>query len=491
MTFSAECCEDAQMVRKLAAGLVVCLALAACDGGDADGTAFPVRRPVASPTSETGPVIGLVGTMTGPDGWRGQEAFEGVDVAIQELNRNTNRSELPFTLVGLDDEGNGDQAAELVAQLAGSERTVGIVYAGPPEGLAASEGVLEEAGIPAVLVYGDLYSARLLRPHLFQVSPPYLWQARRLADYLLNDRRYEKLGLLAEDSLMGETATSAIRSALRDERGRPPVVETYEPGDEDLTDELEAMKDARVEAVIFHGDPNEASALFDAVSDLDATYVSTAEARTVSLPRRAQRRRNRNEWRPQLATFDGAISPFSVAEAGIPVGTVGTDSYERGAYYLPVPEFERFADAYEAWWDQRPIGWQQRSYEATSMIGWAARRTEPGDDISTTLETMSGVRFGGLDVTFGPDDRTATVPTTVGIWVVPRSGLAVREKNDLPATMPWVPLSRGFSTGGERTDVLPQDWNHLFTGDYRPDGPAPRVGAARFGVTTTRRDPVH
>ncbi|MFP5299216.1 MAG: ABC transporter substrate-binding protein [Actinomycetota bacterium] len=479
------------MLGKVAAGVVICLSLVACDGSSDDGAGFPVRRPESSPTSEAGPVIGLVGTMSGPDGWRGQDAFEGVDVAIQELNRDSRRSELPFTLVGLDDEGNGDQAAELIARLAESDRTVGIVYAGPPEGLAASEGVLAEAGIPGVLVYGDLYSARLLRPHLFQVSPPYLWQARRIADYLLNDRRYEKVGVLAEDSLMGETAISAVRSALRDERGRPPVAVTYTPLEDDLTDELNRLRRAEVEAVIFHGDPNEATALFEGVSELDATYVSTEQARTVSLSRRAGARDRRREWRPQIATFDGAISPFTDPSGGIPPGTVGSDSYARGAFYLPVPEFEQFRRSYEAWWDQAPTGWQRRSYEAASLIGWAARRTEPGDDIAATLASLEGVRFGGLDVAFGPDDHTSVIPTTVGLWVVPRSGIDVPERGELPSAMPWVPLSRGFSTGGERTDVLPQDWNHLFVGSYRPNGPAPRVGAARFGVSTTRRDPVH
>lgn len=479
------------MVRKLAVLVALCALLSACDNsGDAEDGGFPVRQPASSPTNQTGPVIGLVGTMSGPDGWRGQDAFEGVDVAIQQLNRNSGDSELPFTLVGLDDEGNGDQAAELVAQLAESDRTVGIVYAGPPEGLAASEGVLAGAGIPGVLVYGDLYTARLLRPHLFQVSPPYIWQARRMADYLLNDRGYLKVGLLAEDSLSGETATRALKLALREERGNQPVVETYGSLDDDLSTELEALRDRRVEAVVFHGDPNEARVLFAGIAEMDATYVSTQEARTVSLPRRQQRRRG-NEWRPQIVTFDGAISPFSGVDENIPAGTVGAETYARGVYYLPVPEFERFASVYQAWWDQRPTGWQRRSYEAASIIGWAARRTEPGEDIAKTLERLEGERFGGLEVTFGPDDHTTTIPTTVGLWVVPRSGLGVREHATLPANLPWVPLSRGFSTGGERTDVLPQDWNHLFRGSYRPSGPAPRIGAARFGVATNRRDPVH
>ncbi len=477
------------MLRKSWAGLLlVVLSLSACDG-EGEERGYSVRRPAASPTSETGPVIGLVGTMSGPSAWRGEDAFEGVDVAIQELNRTRRDTELMLSLVGRDDRGDPELATELVEELAASERTVGIVYAGPPEGLPAAEDALDQAGIPAVLVLGDLYSARLLRPHLFQSSPPYLWQARRMASYLLKDRRYRRVGILAEDTLMGETATDSTRSALRDEGGRVTAVATYEPMVEDLTPQLQRLKREQVESIVFHGSPSAAALLFAELREMDASYVSTAEARTVGLSRR-ERRRDRG-WRPQIAAFDETINPLTATDAEIPAGTVAADTYARGAHYLPVRSLESFRRAFRDWWDETPLGWQRRSYEATLMLGWAARRSEPGTDIAKTLEGLTGQRMGGLDITFGPDDHTSAIPTTVGLWVVPRSGLNVTERDSLPEQMPWVMLSRGFSTSGERTDVLPQDWNALFEGSYRVNGPAPRVTSAAFGVATSRRDPVH
>lgn len=469
----------------------VILVVPACESGEPSGDdGFPVREPAASPTTSSGPVIGLVGTMSGQQRWRGSEAFEGLQPAIHILNRDAGESQLPFTIVGHDDDGDPERALELIEELAASERTVGIVYAGPPEALPRAEGILGEAGIPAILLHGDLYSARLLRPHLFQSSPPYLWQSRRLAPYLWRDRRYRRVGALVESSLTGKTATESLRAALRDEGGRLAVVAEYPDEPESFAAQLDRLERRRVEAIVFEGSPLAAALLFEQLTERDATYVSTDEARTVTA--RGRRRRNRkDQWRPQIAGFDSMISPLSAGEAGVPAGTVAADTYARGAYYLPVESFERFETAFLDWWDQVPVGWQQRAYEAALAIGWAYRRTEPGEDVAETLESLSGERFGGLEVTFGPDDHTATIQTTVGLWVVPRAGLDVRERDDLPEGMPWVPLSRGFTTGGTRTDVLPTDWEALFFGRYRPDGPAPRVGKARFGVATTRRDPVH
>jgi hypothetical protein len=125
------------------------------------------------------------------------------------------------------------------------------------------------------------------------------------------------------------------------------------------------------------------------------------------------------------------------------------------------------------------------------MIGWAALRTDRGGDVAATLERLRGARYGGLDITLGPDDHTAVEQTTIGLWTIPRAGITVPERDRLPGSLPWVPLARTFSIDGERTDVLPQDWRALFSGPTKQNRPSPKFGRMRFGVTTPRSDPVH
>jgi hypothetical protein len=185
--------------------------------------------------------------------------------------------------------------------------------------------------------------------------------------------------------------------------------------------------------------------------------------------------------------FDGALAP----SGRLRVGTVASESYARGAHYLPIPSFESFRGAFMGWWDEAPVGWERRAYEAGRLIGWAYREARPGDDLAGALERLRGERFGGLDVTFGPDDHTVVEPTTLGLWAVPRRAIYVRERTELPDRMPWVPLFRTFSTSGRRTDVREQDWRYLFRSPPPPKGPAPRPTRTKFGITTSRRDPVH
>jgi hypothetical protein len=459
----------------------------ACDGSNG-GSTFPSRRPPVSPSRSDSLVIGVVGSLSGADQWRGEDAFEGADVAVQELNRIRGDDEPPFELVARDDRGDRHRATRLVRELAGLDRTVGIVYAGPAAGLPGAERALAAAGIPAILCYGDLYGARLLSPHVFQASPSYVWEARRIASYLLRDRRYLRVGALVRAAQPGRVAATALRQALRERGGSLVNVQSYPAGRENLRRHLLLLEKERVEAIVVEASPASAKRVIEGLRRMRAIYRSTRLARIASAVNPAQARRNARRWRPQVVGFDLFLAP-NVVSARI-AGTIASDSYARGAHYLPVPSFRRFLSAFRRWWEADPIGWERRAYEAVRMIGWAEAQSREGDDLALTLESMRGERFGGLDVTFGPDDHTSIDQTTVGLWVVPRRG-AAGEVDRLPVGLPWVPLARGFSIDGERTDVLPEDWRHLFRRAPPPNGPAPRISRSRFGVATPRRDPVH
>lgn len=474
--------------------LAAMLVLVACDGAPGPGGEgdFPVRSPVTSPSAHPGPVIALVGTMSGPNAWRGEDAFEGADLAVNVINQEADAGRLPVQLVTLDDGGDPLEAARLVEEIAEDPRTVGVVYAGPTGGLPRAVAALSNSGIPAISCYGDLYSARLLRTHLFQVAPPLLWQARRQVAYIARDRRYRRAGLLAARGLDGDTAVQVVRDAIGSEGLPRPRSLRFGP-DDDLEEQLDTLERRRVEALIVHGRPQDLPRVVEALAARGSRYRDTAGARTVSAParvRRAERHSGRlRPWRPQVLGFDLAIAPQR--RVRLPAGTVASDTYARGVAYLPIPSFVRFRELFTDWWGSEPLRWQQRAYDAVAMIGWAAERTEPGDDVAATLERLEEKRFGGLDVTFGPDDHTAVDQQTVGLWVVPRDGAEARDAGSMGPGLPWVPLGRGFSTNGRRTDIPPRDWRHLFRDPPPRQGPGPRIRTGRFGVVTRRTDPVH
>jgi ABC-type branched-subunit amino acid transport system substrate-binding protein len=477
-------------VRTVAAALTVALLASGCDaGGDPDGAAA-LRSPIGRPTTSEALIIGLVGTMTGPDAWRGEDAFEGADLAVHELNEALGDEATPYQLVTLDDGGDPARALNLIQDLAALDRTVGILYAGPPSALAHAEDALAEGAIPAVLLYGDLYAAQRLTSHVFQASSSFLWEARRMAAYIADDRGYKRVGVVAERSLSGRTAVRSMRESLRAARLARPVVVRHDGG-RSLRAKLSKLRRRGTEAVAIEGGAAVLAQVASALERMGAAYRDTDAARLASAPRKVRRRRVRaNHWRPQLMAFHLAFTRRP--DLDLRPGTIVAASYSRGSYYLPVASFKRFRAAYEDWWGEgRPLGWQQQAYDGAHMVGWAVKHARGGQDLARSLENLQSRRFGGLDVTFGPDDHTAVDQIAVGLWVVPRRGAAVRERGSLPQGLPWVPLSRGFAIDGRDTDIDSQDWRYLIRNSPRPGGPPPSFRRLKFGVTTGRHDPVH
>ncbi|MEA2487796.1 MAG: hypothetical protein QOF16_1450 [Actinomycetota bacterium] len=463
------------MVKLGRALLIACCALPMSCVASGE-SAIPLRTPLASPTSKSARVIALIGTMSGPDRWRGSDAFEGADLGVQALNRNVPAGRPQFQLVTRDDEGSAERATALVREETTDARVEGIVYAGPPEGLPPAEEALDASGIPGLLCYGDLAGAQLLRSHTFQVSPPFPWEARSLAYYALRDRGYKRVGLLVERSLTGQTARRALAAGLRSQ-GKPSITTVRYP--ETLTDprtSLRALKRAHVSALIVQASPPDFAKIQRALSSTGSRYVTTARAKS----------RGRG-WHPQVLALDSAIAPEPYR---MPPGTVASDTYARGAYYLPVPGFRQFSTAFEKWWGKKPLGWELRSYDAVQMIGWAAFRSRVGEDVASVLQGLKNQRFGGLDISFDSRDHVAPEQDTVGLWVVPRPSEYVRERTVLPISLPWVPLARTFSTNERRTSIPRTDWGGLFLGGGSAKK-TPSVYRMRYGVTTRPSDPFH
>ena len=426
--------------------------------------------------------------MSGDDSWRGKSAFEGADLGVHQLNTGLSGGEKPFELVVRDDGGDPARAVASIRELAANEQVRGIVFAGPPEALPETEPSLAEAGIPALLTYGDLYGARLLRPHLFQVSPSLLWESRRIASYLVRDRGYRRIGLMASLSLDGTSAVRSLRAAARPLPGAKVFdtlygsqLEARDASDEELSQMLRRLERKRVQAVVVESQPGVFERVVAELRAMGARYKTTRVAR-----RSADRRR---PWRPQIIGYDMAISPRS--SPSLPPGTVASDSYARGAHLLPIPSFRAFDEDFNAWWDSEPLGWQQRAYDGVAMVGWAAQRTGPRGDVARALERLRGVRFGGLDVTLGPDDHTSVDQTSVGLWTVPDPSDDLRGVGALPEELPWVPLARGFSINGRRTDISDRDWRYLFRNPPPRAAPAPSPKKMKFAVSTGKKDPVH
>jgi hypothetical protein len=157
----------------------------------------PAAGPIAGPTVTPPPRVTLPVVASGPRG-----AVDGMRLAADR------------TGIGLEVvEAGGDPTGTLREVVATEPPAVLVVD--EPAAVTAARPEMESAGVPVVLVGGDLYSFRRLFRYAFQVSVPLRWQARVLAHYLVGDRGHPAIALASPE------ARGVFVAALAEEGASP------------------------------------------------------------------------------------------------------------------------------------------------------------------------------------------------------------------------------------------------------------------------------
>jgi len=168
-------------------GLVWLLALLiACTGQPAGRE----PRPGPAPNATVGPgPAGTVFPVVVAEGAH-RSYMEGMELAAAEVGVELDVRPTPAPVAGLRQ------------ILVGAPPAVFVV--GAPDAVAAARPDIEAAGVPVILVGGDLYSDRRLFRYAFQTAIPLRWQARVLARYLVFDRGHDTIAVVGDGTLGAE-----------------------------------------------------------------------------------------------------------------------------------------------------------------------------------------------------------------------------------------------------------------------------------------------
>ena len=173
--------------RRRPAALLMTLLLS-CTQQPSERTPSPDRSPVSSPiTPEAGVLLPVIASNQGGD----RSYLEGMELAASE------------TEVRLDVRESADAPVDaLLAAVASGPPAVFVV--GQADVVAEARSEIEGAGVPVILLGGDLYTPRLLFRYAFQTGVPLRWQARVLARYLVVDRGHRRIAVVGEKAVGAE-----------------------------------------------------------------------------------------------------------------------------------------------------------------------------------------------------------------------------------------------------------------------------------------------
>lgn len=373
--------------RIVALALVLTPLLAACPGGRAEV------------------VIGVVGPLTGPGAFIGEQQRRGAEIARDEINEAGGVRGRKIRLAIRDDADRG-RLAGILRDLATRERVAAIVGPEVSTLLAGRSSPTARAGVPVLLPYGPLAEPANM-PGVFVLTPTVAVQAERLADWLVGVRRITSIALAVSGDDEGRLAGDALAKAIGAKGGRVAARRSFAVGALDQTPPARQLQRSGAGALVVWGQPADA-----------ARVVLGA---------------NRIGWRPQIA---GSIDLF-LADYRSLAGAASDDTV------IPLPFRRDFFTARIGGWlftylnrfgiqtipKQRTLIPElpvlaMAAYDAVQLAADAYRRAGGRQRAMTrALEQTKGFKGVGATYTFTGGDRQAY--KAADLWAARFSNFAV------------------------------------------------------------------
>jgi ABC-type branched-subunit amino acid transport system substrate-binding protein len=429
------------------AALVVVL-LAACNGAEAPRLPRGVAR-IPHPSSTPPPAITIPVVVPSAVSESAGPYLDGMQLAA-EVARNAGGPE-----IRLDVREPEDPITGILGGL--QARPAALFVLADGDAVVATRTEIERTHVPVVLVGDDLYSGRALFRYAFQTQIPVRWQARILAQYLVDDRGYRNVALVTEAGSREDVIREAFAAAFVEE-GRPP------PGSVSV-------------------DPSGAGLPVSAFKQIDAAVLVAGTGAS----RGAVEDLAGRPSPPQVALSSAALHP---AVGTPPPGTVVTAPYTWAGWADMLPRVHSFRERFAETHGHPPVGPEQEGYDAVAAVAEALERTSGrgGDALVRMLESFRDETYSSIPVRLGPDDHVLAEQSQLGLFTVEVPGAPAPGETLGP--VPWRPIMRTFTTDGEKVNILDRD-KKVFFPFWHEKRPSPKYWRSRYGIVTRTSDPLH
>ena len=203
-------------------------------------------------------VIGFVGPLTGASAQDGQDALEGAQLYVEQVNAAGGIDGIPLTLNVQDDKGDPKEAAIVANMLAQDESVLAIVGHYNSSCTLAGAPIYNEAGVAAIAYGSSSPAVTEAGPYIYRTIPSDDVGGRMVAQWAFADLSPTKAAIVYENNDYGLGAYEVAVEVLGEAGITPLVAEAYLLGEtKDFSTIITKMKDAGVEAVFAVSDETE------------------------------------------------------------------------------------------------------------------------------------------------------------------------------------------------------------------------------------------
>jgi branched-chain amino acid transport system substrate-binding protein len=196
----------------------------------------------------------------------GIEISKGMQAYFDYINTQGGMYGRKIDLIVGDSQYSGPVATEVVRTLVEQDGVFALIGNLGTEPEAAVYGYLEDRGIPDMFALSG--SSELTNPagkNRFTTMVDYTMEGRIFATYLYKNYDGKKLGILAQNDDYGREGEQGTRQGLKELGARMDVTtEFYDAAQSDVTAQVERLKAAGVEVIMFWGSPVQAANMMKA-----------------------------------------------------------------------------------------------------------------------------------------------------------------------------------------------------------------------------------
>jgi branched-chain amino acid transport system substrate-binding protein len=199
-------------------------------------------------------LIGAIAPLTGPNGTMGSGAKMGANLAAKEINASGGVLGKRLEIVFRDDEGNSNKAVQVAQELISNLRVRAIL--GPintPNALAIAPILNDARTINLTLSTGTATVDPTKFPYIFRAQY-YAWQeAETMLKYFLDTKGFTRLAILADSTGYGQGGVAELTAQLKTRGLTPVAIESYNPGDTDMTGQVARLINAGAQGILAWG----------------------------------------------------------------------------------------------------------------------------------------------------------------------------------------------------------------------------------------------
>ncbi len=203
--------------------------------------------------------VGLAISLSGGTAKFGEAVKRAAEMAVEEFNAQGGADGKKAKLIVYDDEAKPEKSVEIVQRLIRQDQVVAFV--GPANSGNANAHIrfAQEAGIPEVIPVATGTAVTKTyekepKNYIFRVSPYDKGQVETMLKWLIEEKKFSKIGLLHDTTGYGQGGKADVETVMKETYNlAPAVIESFQVNDTNMEAQLSKMRAANVDAVIFYG----------------------------------------------------------------------------------------------------------------------------------------------------------------------------------------------------------------------------------------------